>query len=113
MKLVQRYGDFGLVPRILPDSCRSCCDRGKRLRQSRGRGLECVVKGYKNGLRCWGLLHFDVCEEFLAIVEICFVSSSFCHLSSLSRKLFCIKSFFIQKKVVSLCLEETKGSPDG
>ena len=45
MKLVQRYGDFGLIPRNLPDSCRSCCDRGMRLRQSRGRGLDCVVKG--------------------------------------------------------------------
>ena len=27
MKLVQRYGDFGLIPRIWADSYRSCCDR--------------------------------------------------------------------------------------
>ena len=45
MKLVQRYGDFGLIPRNLPDSCRSCCDRVKDLRQSRGIGFERVVKG--------------------------------------------------------------------
>ena len=33
---MQRYGDFGLIPRKLPDSCRSCCDKGSDLRQSRG-----------------------------------------------------------------------------
>ena len=37
--LMQRYGDFGLIPRNLPDSCRSCCDRGSDLRQSGGRGV--------------------------------------------------------------------------
>ena len=34
---MQRYGDFGLIPRNLPDSCRSCCDKGMRLRQNKGR----------------------------------------------------------------------------
>ena len=58
MKLVQRYGDFGLIPRILPDSCRSCCDRGRDLRQSRGRGLECVVKGHKKWAPLLGSLAF-------------------------------------------------------
>ena len=48
---MQRYGDFGLIPRNLPDSCRSCCDKGSGLRQSKGRGVERVVKGIKNGLR--------------------------------------------------------------
>ena len=47
MNLLQRYGDFGLIPRNLPDSCRSCCDKGMRLRQNKGRRLECVVKGIK------------------------------------------------------------------
>ena len=51
MKLVQRYGDFELIPRIWADSYRSCCDRGSVLRQSEGRGLEHVVKDIKNGLR--------------------------------------------------------------
>ena len=37
--LMQRYGDFGLIPRNLPDSCRSCCDKGRDLRQSKGRGV--------------------------------------------------------------------------
>ena len=45
---MQRYGDFGLIPRNLPDSCRSCCDKGMRLRQSRGRGFERVVKGIEH-----------------------------------------------------------------
>ena len=58
MKLVQRYVDFGLVPRILPDSCRGCCDRGKRLRQSRGRGLASVVKGHKKWAPLLGSLAF-------------------------------------------------------
>ena len=44
---MQRYGDFGLIPRNKPDSCRSCCDKGMRLRQSRGGGVECVVSGKK------------------------------------------------------------------
>ena len=30
---MQRYGDFGLIPRKKPDSCRSCCDKRMRLRQ--------------------------------------------------------------------------------
>ena len=51
MNLLQRYGDFGLIPRKKPDSCRSCCDKGMRLRQNKGRRLECVVKGIKKGLR--------------------------------------------------------------
>ena len=51
MKLVQRYDEKLLIPRNLPDSCRSCCDKGMRLRQNKGRRLECVVKGIKNGLR--------------------------------------------------------------
>ena len=47
MNLLQRYGDFGLIPRNWPDSCRSCCDRGNVLRQSGGMGLGRVVKGHK------------------------------------------------------------------
>ena len=43
MNLLQRYGDFGLIPRNWPDSCRSCCDKGMRLRQSRGKELDGVV----------------------------------------------------------------------
>ena len=43
MNLLQRYRDFGLIPRNWPDSCRSCCDKGMRLRQSRGIGFERVV----------------------------------------------------------------------
>ena len=41
--LMQRYCDFGLIPRNLLDSCRSCCDKGNVLRQSEGRELDCVV----------------------------------------------------------------------
>ena len=44
--LMQRYGDFGLIPRNLPDSCRSCCDRGSDLRQSGGRGVRGCRKGF-------------------------------------------------------------------
>ena len=43
--LVQRYGDFWLIPRNLLDSCLGCCDKVKDLRQSRGRGVVGVVKG--------------------------------------------------------------------
>ena len=48
MNLLQRYGDLGLIPRNLLDFCRSCCDKRMRLRQSRGRGFECVVKGIEH-----------------------------------------------------------------
>ena len=44
MKLVQRYGDFELIPRIWADSYRSCCDRGSVLRQSEGMRLDFVTK---------------------------------------------------------------------
>ena len=47
---MQRYGDFWLIPRNLPDSCRSCCDKGKRLRQSGGSGLDFV--GGRRSLDC-------------------------------------------------------------
>ena len=42
---MQRYGDFGLIPRNWPDYCGSCCDKGRFLRQSGGMGLICVVDG--------------------------------------------------------------------
>ena len=48
---MQRYDEKLLFPRKMPDYCRSCCDKGMRLRQNKGRRLECVVKGIKNGLR--------------------------------------------------------------
>ena len=47
--LVQRYGDFWLIPRNLLDSCLGCCDKVKDLRQSRGRGFASVVKGKQKG----------------------------------------------------------------
>ena len=62
---MQRYGDFGLIPRNLPDSCRSCCDKGKYLRQSRGGGLECVVKNIKKlNLFVVILMFFPTFAEF-------------------------------------------------
>ena len=47
--LLQRYGDFGLIPRNLPDSCRSCCDKGKDLRQSWEEWVGLCRKRHKKG----------------------------------------------------------------
>ena len=58
---MQRYDDFWLIPRKIPDSYRSCCDRLGVLRQNRVIRLNCVVQSIllwfslppmKNGIRC-------------------------------------------------------------
>ena len=41
---MQRYDEKLQFPRKMPDYCRSCCDRVKDLRQSKGRGAEIVVR---------------------------------------------------------------------
>ena len=47
---MQRYDEKLLIPRIWADSYRSCCDKGKRLRQSGGSGLDFV--GGRRSLDC-------------------------------------------------------------
>ena len=65
---MQRYGDFGLIPRNLPNSCRSCCDKGMYLRQSRGRGFGVCRKVHKKGkeIRKYFFLPFfmEICWFF-------------------------------------------------
>ena len=40
---MKKITNYKPIPRNLPDSCRSCCDRIWDLRQSRGRGFKYVV----------------------------------------------------------------------
>ena len=47
MNLLQRYRDFWLIPNIFLESCLTCCDKARDLRQSRGKRLNRVVT-YKN-----------------------------------------------------------------
>ena len=62
---MQMYVDFWLIPINKSDSCRSCCDKGMRLRQSRGGGLECVVKNIKKlNLFVVILMFFPTFAEF-------------------------------------------------
>jgi hypothetical protein len=50
-KLMQRYGDYWLVPNNWLFSSPVCCDNLPDLRQNAGKGLKIVAKGFVHSLK--------------------------------------------------------------
>lgn len=49
--LMQRYGDYWVIPNNLLFSSPVCCDSQSDLRQRAGKGLKVVAKGFGNSLK--------------------------------------------------------------
>ena len=47
MNLLQSYRDFWLIPNIFLESCQTCCDSARDLRQSGGKRLNRVVNNQR------------------------------------------------------------------